>query len=126
MNRKARRAKEANARRKAKNDPNHQAERDIEERLHDAVHEAVAKVLKGIEPSEIPHQKIVRGLGMTAAAFQVQLARSLAADRSEVPTLIIEGRAEFIRGMVEYYDSIANALGVDTSPEPSGPTLVLP
>jgi hypothetical protein len=63
---------------------------------------------------------------MTAAAFTVQLAASLAADESEVPTLIAEGRGEFIKGMGGYYDGIAEAFGVDTTPEPEGPTLVLP
>ena len=50
----------------------------------------------------------------------------MAADVSEVPTLIRENRPEFLKGMGDYYDGIAQALGVETKPEPEGPTLVLP
>jgi hypothetical protein len=125
MNRKERRAQAAKSR---KNEKGSQAKshKNVEERLHDAIHEAVAKVVGRVSPDDVPHKEIIRGLGMTAAAFAVQLAASLAADPSEVPTLIREGRVEFTSGMGGYYDGIAGAFGVDTAPEPEGPTLILP
>lgn len=126
MNRKERRTKAAKDRKNEKASQAKRPPKNVEERLHDAVHEAVSKVLKGTAPDDVPHQQIIRGLGMTAAAFAVQLAASLAADESEVPTLIAEGRAEFVRGMGDYYDGIAGAFGVETKPEPEGPTIVLP
>ena len=74
--------------------------------------------------ADVPHAEVIRGLGMVAAAFAVQMAASLAADPSEVPTLVTEGRAEFLKGMAQYYDGIAEALGIEI--EQQGPTLVLP
>jgi hypothetical protein len=125
MNRKERRTQAAKSRISEK--PSQKKKPgSVEERLHDAIHDAVAKVLKGTSPADTPHSEIIRGLGMTAAAFAVQLAASLAADETEVSTLISEGRPEFLRGMGDYYDGIAQAFGVDTKPEPEGPTLVLP
>lgn len=126
MNRKERRARAARSRRSEKENQAKGPPKSVEERLHDAVHEAVGKVLKGTQAGDVPHREIIRGLGMTAAAFAVRLASSLAADESEVPTLIKEARPEFLRGMGDYYDVIAGAFGVETKPEPEGPTLVLP
>jgi hypothetical protein len=121
MNRKERRAQAAKGRRSGKES----SAKSIEERLHDAIHEAVAKVVpKSVAPPDVPHAEIIRGLGMVAAAFAVQMAGSLAADPSEVPLLVTEGRAEFLKAMGQYYDGIAEALGIEA--ESQGPTLVLP
>jgi hypothetical protein len=122
MNRKERRAKAARSRKSAKES---QA-KSVEERLHDAIHEAVAKTVGKVSPADVPHAEIIRGLGMVSAAFAVQMAAGLAADPSEVPVLVNEGRVEFLKGMGQYYDGIAEALGVEIEQEPAGPTLVLP
>lgn len=123
MNRKERRTQVSKERKEKKQG----LVKSVEEKLHDAIHEAVNRVIpKTTSPADVPYPEVIRGLGMVAAAFSVQLAASLAADPSEVSTLVSEGRAEFLRGMGDYYDGIAGALGVEIKIEPEGPTLVLP